>query len=156
MQRTEDGVNWAAEPLHMRYTFRVGVIRMLPAQAIVLNKIPNILTLIIRREASFAGTLQSLLSYALAIAKSYGILFVDVRILDIVEIMTASIFLGASSRPSYIPYIRVGKIMIEYQAVLPLLTKPAKDTPAAKALGITHLDDASLFIYSEEDFLIIV
>lgn len=40
--------------------------------------------------------------------------------------------------------------------MLPPLVKLKTDRKAAKALGITHLDDSILYISSEEDMLFII
>lgn len=41
------------------------------------------------------------------------------------------------------------KIIIKQQAMLHFLGKPGKDAPVAMTLGITHLNDRSLYIFSE-------
>lgn len=61
--RDKAGVEIAAGPQRMRYDFRVDGKAVLPAQTIKLRKIANISTVIMRREAPFTRTIQSLLSY---------------------------------------------------------------------------------------------
>lgn len=67
--------------------------------------------------------------------------------------MTSNI-LAAISRATYIHHIIVGKMIIKHQGVLPLLGKLLKDTPAASNLRITHIDELSLYITSDEDILL--
>lgn len=57
---------------------------------------------------------------------------------------------------TYIRYVRIGKVVNNHQRLLPLLVKLDKDATAAKTLGITHLDDLSLYISSEVDILLII
>lgn len=142
-----NGVEWAAETLHIRYEFRLHAKRISLAQKIKLSKIANIFTAILRLEVTFTNLMRSLLSYSGAFEEDYGVLFVDIRIKDIVEDMTPSNFLTANFRATYTHYIRIGKMIIKYRVVLPLPVKLARDTPAAKTFGIKQLDDqASTFV----------
>lgn len=125
--------------------------RISPAQANRLSKIANILTTIMRREEKSADTIQSLLSYDQGIKECYDICFVDVRVKEIEESMTSSKFLAPNSTETYTCYIGVGKMMTTREVLLPLFGKLCKHAPAEKTLGITHLDDSSLYTSSEND-----
>lgn len=57
----------------------------------------------------------------------------------------SSNFLTANSTATYIRNITVGKMINKHKGVLSLPKKLSKDGPVASALGITHLDDASLY-----------
>lgn len=63
---------------------------------------------------------------------------------------------AATTNATYMRHIKVDQIKMKNQGVLTLLGKLDKDTPAAKKLGITHLDDHSLYILSEEDIFLMI
>lgn len=46
--------------------------------------------------------------------------------------------------------------MIKHEGMHPLLEKLGKDALVPKNHGITHLDDASLYIFSEKDILLMI
>lgn len=71
--------------------------------------------------------------------------FVDACVLDVTDNMLPSNFLAANFKASYAHYIRVAKILIKNESVLPLLVGPGMDVPVVKTLGITHLEEPSLF-----------
>lgn len=50
----------------------------------------------------------------------------------------------------------VDEIRIKHERTLSLSVKLGKNTSVAKNLGMTNLDDPSVYIYSEEDILLIV
>lgn len=69
----------------MYYKFRFdGEVRFAD-QVIMLRKIVRISTEIVECQATFRDMRQSLLSYARAYKEDYGIPFVDMRMMDIVE-----------------------------------------------------------------------
>lgn len=102
-------------------------------------------------EGTFMDTMLSLLNYAQVFKKDYGVRFVDLKTMDIVEDVLPSNALTVNCNASYILYIRVSRTMIKYQNVLPLLIKPEKNAPAARTLHITYLDDPSFCTSSEKD-----
>lgn len=74
--------------------------------------------------------------------------------MDNKEDMISSNSLAANSRPTSINYIRVRKMAIKPQSVLLLFLKLKSDATAEKTVGITHLDDPSVYIPSDEDKLL--
>lgn len=82
--------------------------------------------------------------------------FVDMRPADIVEDMNSSKFLAANSISTYICYMRVGRMMTMHQGVLLLLERLVTDASVTKTLGVTHLDDPSLDISSEQSILLMI
>lgn len=52
--------------------------------------------------------------------------------------------------------MEAGKLMIRYKGMLPPLEELGKNAAAAKNLNITHINDSSLYIYFEEDKLLII
>lgn len=81
--RDEDGVKCAAEPLRMRYTFRVDGKSIFRAQAINLKKLANTSMAIVGRKETFTDTMQILLSYARVFEEGYGVHLVYTCILGI-------------------------------------------------------------------------
>lgn len=114
-----------------------------------MSNIANIYTGTVRREETFTDTTKSLLSYARVFGESFGVRFVGVRILDVVEDMLSLHFLASSSRETCIRYIKGGKIMFKYQSVFPLPEKLDKDGLVARTIGITHLDGRRRYTSSE-------
>lgn len=152
----QDGLECASKPLRMRYAFHVYVKPFLPARAIKLSKTANNSTATVRREATFTGTMQSLLSYAKALEENCGVSFVVVPLMDIVRDMVSSKFSAVNSGATYILNIRVCKVAIEHQAVLLLFKKLPRDTTVGMTLGITHLDYLSLYLCSEEHIILVI
>lgn len=74
--------------------------------------------------------------------------------IDITEEVMNSKFLTANSRMIYIHYITNGSMIIRHQHVMRFLINLSKEAPAARALCITHLNDSSLYISSEDDILL--
>lgn len=97
--------------------------------------------------------MQSTLNYAQAIEEHYKVNFVEAHIKDIVDDVMSSNFLATNSLVTYARYIRVRKISCKKEDVLLLLVSLSSDTPVAKMLGSTHLDDPVLYISSEEEVL---
>lgn len=52
MVKDNDGLDWAAEPVRVRYTFRIGGQPISPVPAIKRSKIANIPTDTVRRETT--------------------------------------------------------------------------------------------------------
>lgn len=68
----EDGVCWAAEPLHMQHAFRNNRNAISPAQDIKLSKIVNIYTAIVQRKATITYTSQSPVTFVRCTQKYTG------------------------------------------------------------------------------------
>lgn len=140
----------------MCYMFYVDGKAIPQAQTIELSKIPNICTASVRHEAMFTDTMQSPTSYARALKDKHGVRFVDALIWDVVETIISYNFLAANSRSTNVYFIRIGTIMVMNRGVLLLLGKLFTVTPAAKTAGITHNEDPSLYVRSEEDILLVI
>lgn len=69
-------------PLRVQYAFRTDGKPKTSAQATNLSKNANISIDIVHRETAFTVTIQSLLNYARAFEKDYGVRFADARTLD--------------------------------------------------------------------------
>lgn len=100
--------------------------------------------------------MRSLLRYERGYKEKYSIRFVDGRIMHIAEDIMLSESLAANCRATYRRYIRVGKIMIKQRGVLSLLVKLGREAPAAKNVGLTHVDYQSLYISSVTEILLII
>lgn len=83
--QNEDYVRWTLALLCIHYALCFYCNGIFPAQGIKLSNIRNNFTAIVRHNATFANTMQSLLSYARAFEADYSDYFVNVRILNIVE-----------------------------------------------------------------------
>lgn len=140
----EEGVEWGAEPLRIRYALLVDSKPISTAQEIKPSKITSVTAVFVRREKAFTDSMQSLLRYVRVVKEDYGVCFVNERMMDILGDMMFSIVSAANFRATYICYISAGKIMIKYQDVLSSLVKLGRDAPAAKPLGITPLDQSSI------------
>lgn len=125
-------------------------------QAIKLSKIVNTSTAIVRREATFSDMNQNMLGYVQAFEEYRSLWFVDVRIVYIVEDMMSSKLLFGSSKAAFMRNIGVGKKIIKQQEISSLFLKLGKYALAERILGIAHLNDASLYISSKEDILLII
>lgn len=68
------------------------------------------------------------------------------RILDLLEVVTSSKFLAANFRVTDIGHITVGKMVVKYRGVLPILGKQHEDAVATENHCIRHVDDASLYV----------
>lgn len=90
--------------------------------------------------------MQGLLSYRPALEEGYAVRSVKVRIMEIVRVTMLSYFMDANTRATYVRYIRVEKVMIKHEGVLSLSMTLSKEDRKAKSLGITHLEDTSLYI----------
>lgn len=98
--RDEDQLEWAAEPLSMRYTFRIDGNSINRAASIKLKKIADISTAILRHETGLTDTINSVLSYAQAFEDDDEVSFVNARVPDIFEDKILSNFLYANSKTS--------------------------------------------------------
>lgn len=76
--------------LRTHYKFQVDGNATPPAQAIILSKIPKISTVIVWRKAMITDNMQKLLSYAGTFEEDYGVQFLDVRRMYIIEDMISS------------------------------------------------------------------
>lgn len=121
-----------------------------------LSKIANISTTIVRREATLTYTMQRFLRYMSAFGESYGVRFVGVLVLDIVEDMMFSNILSSNSGDTYIRHIRVGRMKVKHQGMLPLLAKLCIGDQVRKNSGITQLDHANIYISCEEYILLVI
>lgn len=102
MFRDDDGVRCAPEQLRIRYAFLVEGKLIWTAQLIKLNKISKISIGIVRHEAKFKDIMRSVLGYSQAFEQDYGVGFVDVSIIDILEDMMSSIpWRPTPERPTY-------------------------------------------------------
>lgn len=115
----------------MTYALLVDSMPILPAVAIKLSKDANISTVSVRRKAIFTDTIHILLSYAQVFKADYGVRFVNVRVLDIVEAIKSSNLLSSNSRATYVHYLKDGKRIMKSKAVLPRLRKVGENAPAA-------------------------
>lgn len=118
-------------------------------------KIANIITENVQCEATFTDIMQSLLRFAKAFEKDWGLYLVNARILGIVEDVMSSSFLATNSRVTNKRYITNDKMMTENKGMLPLLGKLGKEAPAGKTTGLKHPEYHSLYISSEEQILFI-
>lgn len=121
-----------------------------------MSNIANISTAIVRHKETFTEIKQSLLSYARPFEKKCSLRFVDLCIMDIVCDMMSSSVLATNSWAAYVRYITAGEIMMKRKCVLVLLTNLGRDAPAVKALGVTHLDDRSLYFSFEDDIYLMI
>lgn len=146
-------MEWAVEPLCLRYAFCVIRKPIFPALAIKLRKIANTSTAIVRRKSTLTVTMQSVLSYTRELEEDFAVRFFYVRIKNILEGMMPSNIFSENSRLTHLRYITVSQMMIKYKGVLRLLLELAMDYPASTTLGISYLDDSGLFISFEDDIL---
>lgn len=144
----EDGVEWAAESLHMPYAFWIDVKPTFTAQAIKLSNIVNTSTAILQRKATITYQIQSLLSYKRAFEKESGVRFVNIYITDIVQEVMFSSFLAAISTAIHVHFISFGKMINKHQKLSYLPLKLCKDARATSSLSITDHDDPILYISS--------
>lgn len=100
--------------------------------------------------------MESLLNYALAFEEGYVVPFVDVQIVDIIEDMTLSNFLVATSRAAYARHVSLAKLIIRQPTVVPLLQRLSRDRSTSKTLGITRLGDPALYISNRKDVVLII
>lgn len=97
----------------MGYVFRVDGKEISPAHAMNLRIIANILKAIMRRKEIFTDSLLCELSNAPALEEGYGVRFIDVRIMNIIESTAFSNVLVASCKAIYIRYTSLAKLIIE-------------------------------------------
>lgn len=135
----------------MRYVLCVEGKSIASVQETILSMIEHISTPIVRSKNIFTVIMKSLLRYTREFEETYGVWFVDLRTMDIVENAIPSNFLADSSRATHIRYIIVGKMTTKYPGVLLLLGRLSKDARAANIVGITNVDDSSLYITSDEN-----
>lgn len=105
-------MEWATEPLRMRYACLVDRKLFSTAQSIELSKIAHIFSAIVWHEATFTDTMQRLQSYVPALKEGNYARYVNVRTTESVEDGMFSKFLAAISRTTAIPYIKVREMMV--------------------------------------------
>lgn len=149
--RDKDDEEGAPEPLRIRYMFRAGGKSISIAQDIKLSKVCNICTALVRRRSTFWNAMQSQLSYKQALEIGRGVRFIDVRIIDIVKDMIFSNLLTNHSWTAYVRYITVSIMIMKHQDLLARLVKLRRKALSARTLGITELDDISLYTTSKMD-----
>lgn len=82
----------------MRYRFRIDGRPIPPAQRMMRSTIYNITSAIFQHKETITDPMQSLLSYVQAFEERYGVLFVDVRITDIIKDIMSSNSLACNFR----------------------------------------------------------
>lgn len=116
----------------------------------------NISTADVRREKRFNDTIQSVFRYAHAFEKDYEVRLFNALVLEIVDEMMSSNFSTTSSKAIYRRYIPADQMKIKTEAVLPLLVGFILNAEMSKTLGITHLDNFELHIFTNYDNLRII
>lgn len=154
--KDKHGMGWGADLLRIHYLFLLDFNAVSRAQAIKLSKVASISNAFVRRETSFTGTRQSLLSYMGAYKEDYGVQLVDVRIIVIVGVMESSIFLASNFNMTYLHYIRIYKMMIKLEGLFRLPMDLGKNAAAAQTLHITHSHGPNLYISIEDDKLLMI
>lgn len=101
---------------------------------------------IVRRKATFTDKMRSILGYERTSVKGYGVHFVDVRIMYIVEDKMSSNVFHANSKAICKRYTKAGNMMINHQDVLSLPVNLGNDSSAERPLRITLVDGRSLYI----------
>lgn len=151
MLRNEGVVALPVKLLRMCYAYLVVGRYSMSAQVIKQREIANRSKAIVQSKTTFKNTIQTPLSYMQVFEEDFGLYFVNLRKLDIVEDMTSSNFLASTSTVAYIRKITVSKKMNEHQGVLNHLVKLSKDASVAKSLGMTNFYDTRHYTSSEED-----
>lgn len=144
MVTDEEGVGCTADLFGIHspfWTFGIAVSQLL---AIDLSKIVNISTAIVCRRATFTDTTQSFLNWSRAFGEDCSVEFVNACRMGFLEYMKSSNFLAASSRVTYVYYLRLDTMMSELKYVLPPHMNLVINSPASKTLCITNGDDSSL------------
>lgn len=105
--RNEREMACTPEPLLMRYEIRTDGKPILPVQQIKLGIIANILISILRYAPKFKDCIHSLLIYAKRFDENYFVCYVKVRIVNIDNSITSSMFLAAECKEAHKPNITV-------------------------------------------------
>lgn len=121
-----------------------------------MSKTTNISTMIVRHKPTFTDEIQSLQCWVRAFAEHYSADFVLVSITNIVKDIMSSNFMAPYSRVIYTRYNRPDMMMIKHHGLFPLLRSWKRTIHAANTLSITHLDDSSLYVYSEKIKLLMI
>lgn len=98
-------MQWPSVPLRLCYAFYVDGKVISRAQAMILRTIAKIRTVNMRSDAAFTYMMPSLLSYARALEENYGVCFVAVHIMDIMEDVMSFNLLITNARATNIHYI---------------------------------------------------
>lgn len=101
-------------------------------------------------------TFRSVIRYAQDFEKYYGLSFIDVYIMDIVDDMMTLNFLASNYRTSHSRYNTFGKIISKRNEILELRVKLDTEEPAAEPLVIAHFNDLNLQIESCEQMLCMI
>lgn len=81
-----------------------------------------------------------MLSFARAFEKHYFVLILDIRLLDIVNLMMLWYFLANSPMATYIHFIAVDKMTSKFQGASSLLVNDDEFAPGAISMEITSLE----------------
>lgn len=82
--------------------------------------------------------------------------FVDLGIVDILDVIMSSKLLVASAGATYLRYIRLRKVKIKLKGKLPLFTDFGRSAPGVRALRLAHRDSPTFYCSFQEDILFMI
>lgn len=86
----------------------------------------------------------------------FGARLVNMHVMKIADDIKSSKVLVASFRVTYLRYVIDSRIMIKHKDLLPLPKYVSTIAPAADTLGIMHMKDPSLYIFSQKDSFLMI
>lgn len=96
------------------------------------------------RDAMFVDTLESLVNYAGALYLEYDVKLVEESIKHLFDSTLSSEYIKIRMQATYMRYMRLAKLWINYNAVLSLLERLSTECRTGKNLGTSHLGYSSL------------
>lgn len=90
-------------------------------------------------------------SYGQAFETGYGVSFFDTRINFVIDNMIYSDLLSSDNWSAYACYFRATRVVLMYEIVCPLFKEHSVESPAARNLFVTHVNDATVYSAVKED-----
>lgn len=118
-----------------------------------LRKIANNSIATVRREEAFSGTLESVLSYARAFEEDYGVIFFNMRMLDISEDMNFSEFSIAGSKAALYVNLELARLWYRTEVSTLFLRSSVRTLQRQKTVASRiSMTAASLFFLGRLSF----
>lgn len=136
--------------------FRVHEKDIQPAQTMNQSRFASVCFTIVECKTTFTHPSQRMFCYGRAFEKHYGVCFVEVCILGMLDNLLSWNSLPSNSRRTHIRYSRVGERMIKCKEVLRLFRKLGKDVPELNTVSFTYLDDQRLYILSAREIYVVI
>lgn len=120
-------------------------------KVIKLSKVTSTTSAILRGYSSCIDLLKGMIRYSHAFETEYEVIFSDTTINCMIEDMFLSGFFASDSPSKYVWYVRVARLVLKQDIFLSLLKHLSFKGAAIRNLGVTNVDDATVYSAAGKD-----